>query len=68
MKTRRRTTAMISSDDALTLAINLLRDSAESGRMPSGVVLEPPVVALHEQAADELAALRDQFRTTQPPR
>lgn len=59
---------MISPDDALTLAINLLRDSAECGRMPSGVVLEPLAVALHAQAADELDALRDQFRTAQPPR
>lgn len=56
---------MISPDDALTLAINLLRDSAECGRMPSGVVLDPPVAALHEQAADELDALRNQFRTAQ---
>ena len=52
---------MISPDDALTLAINLLRDSAESGRMPSGIKLEPQVAELHDEAAEELELLRDQF-------
>jgi len=52
---------MISPDDALTLAINLLRDCAESGRMPSGIVLEPQVAELHEEAAEELELLREQF-------
>lgn len=56
---------MISPDDALTLAINLLRDSVESGRMPSGIILERQVVELHEQAAAELESLRGQFRAAQ---
>lgn len=59
---------MISPDDALTLAINLLRDSAECGRMPSGVALQTPEVELHEQAAEELESLHSQFRSAQPGR
>lgn len=54
---------MISPDDALTLAINLLRDSAETRRMPSGIELEAHVAELHEEAAEELELLRDQFRS-----
>ncbi|KAA0997680.1 hypothetical protein FVF58_48045 [Paraburkholderia panacisoli] len=48
---------------ALRAAINLLRDSAESRRMPSGEPLNDAVVQLHLDAADtleeSLADLRD---------
>lgn len=49
--------------DALRLAINALRDCAESNRMPSGVVLDSQAALLHAEAACELeealATLRD---------
>ena len=46
--------------DALRAAVNVLRDSAESGRMPSGESLPPAALAVHVEAADRLAAeLRD---------
>lgn len=48
----------ISNDIALRAAINLLRDSAECGRMPSGEKLPPDAVELHRQAAERLDALR----------
>ncbi len=57
---------MIRTDDALKLAINLLRDSVESGRMPSGITLDAQASEMHEQAADELETLREQFRGMQP--
>jgi hypothetical protein len=48
---------------ALQAAINVLRDSAESRRMPSGEPLEESSVQLHLDAADtldeSLSALRD---------
>lgn len=44
----------ISIADSLRLAINVLRDSAESRRMPSGVELDESVVVLHAVAADTL--------------
>ncbi|WP_277182798.1 hypothetical protein [Caballeronia sp. BR00000012568055] len=48
---------------ALRAAINVLRDSAESRRMPSGVKLDEASENLHFDAADvleeALAALRD---------
>ena len=48
---------------ALRAAINLLRDSAESRKMPSGEPLDDGVVQLHFDAADtleeSLADLRD---------
>ena len=34
------------------LAANLLRDSAEAGRMPSAEKLPPDAAELHRQAAD----------------
>jgi hypothetical protein len=40
--------------DALRLAINVLRDSAESRKMPSGVELDEVTAALHASAADVL--------------
>ena len=48
----------ISNDTALRAAINLLRDSAECSRMPSGEKLPPDAAELHRQAADRLDALR----------
>lgn len=39
---------------ALRLAINLLRDSAESRRMPSGAMLDERSVELHIEAAETL--------------
>lgn len=40
--------------DALRLAINALRDAAESRRMPSGTELDEATVALHAEAAETL--------------
>jgi PAS domain S-box-containing protein len=42
---------------ALRTAINVLRDSIESRRMPSGRPLDPDAVALHEQAGEHLGGL-----------
>ena len=42
--------------DALRLAINLLRDAAESHRMPSGIALDPAGAELHADAAETLEA------------
>lgn len=39
---------------ALRAAINVLRDSAESRKMPSGVPLDEVSVQLHRDAADTL--------------
>ena len=47
--------------DALRLAINALRDSAESHRMPSGVELDEATTALHASAADVLKASLEQL-------
>jgi hypothetical protein len=45
-----------SADDesAFRAAINVLRDTIESRRMPSGLPLEPDAAALHERAAQHL--------------
>ena len=52
---------------ALRAAINLLRDSIETGRMPSGLELAPAAVAAHEAAVVEcerlLASAESQSRT-----
>lgn len=40
--------------DALRLAINTLRDVAESRKMPSGVELDAATAELHGDAADGL--------------
>ena len=42
---------------ALLAAINVLRDSIETGRMPSGLALEPDAVAMHEVAVAECERL-----------
>ncbi|HTC07148.1 MAG TPA: PAS domain-containing protein [Acetobacteraceae bacterium] len=48
----------IDDETALSTAINVLRESVESGRMPSGQKLEPEVAALHAQAIAHLDELR----------
>ncbi|WP_185673660.1 hypothetical protein [Burkholderia stagnalis] len=42
--------------DALHLAINVLRDTAESRKMPSGVELDDATAELHADAAETLEA------------
>jgi len=42
---------------ALLAAINVLRDSIETGRMPSGLALEPAALAMHEDAVAECERL-----------
>lgn len=42
--------------DALRLAINVLRDVAESRKMPSGVGLDQATADLHADAAETLEA------------
>ena len=48
---------------AFRAALNVLRDSIETGRMPSGLALEPEALAMHEAAIEEcellLAAARE---------
>lgn len=49
--------------DALRLAINVLKDAAESRKMPSGIALDQPTADLHADAAEtletSLTALRE---------
>ncbi len=52
----------INQDDLLTLAINVLRDSAECLRMPSGIDLPPAAADLHRLAADWLQSMRNSRR------
>lgn len=52
----------MSPADALRLAINVLRDTAESGRMPSGLVLNEATAELHADAADTLEASLAELR------
>lgn len=42
---------------ALRAAVNVLRDSAESGRMPSGLPLEGAALDMHQRAADQIETL-----------
>jgi hypothetical protein len=48
--------------DALRLAINVLPDSAESRKMPSGVDLDNAAAELHASAADVLDDSLEQLR------
>ncbi len=48
---------MTDDEIAFRAALNILRDSIESGRMPSGLPLEPDAKTLHERAADHLDKL-----------
>ena len=52
----------LTTTDALRLAINVLRDSVESKKMPSGIVIDKATVDLHATAADVLAGSLDQLR------
>lgn len=40
--------------DALRLAINVLKDAAESRQMPSGIELDQATAELHAEAAETL--------------
>jgi hypothetical protein len=48
---------MTETELALRAAINVLRDTIESGRMPSRMKLTPDAAALHERAARHLEAM-----------
>jgi len=48
---------MSMDEAALRAALNVLRDSVESGRMPSGLPLEPAARDMHERAIDRLEPL-----------
>lgn len=52
----------LSVTDALRLAINVLRDVAESRKMPSGVELDDAAAELHASAADVLDESLEQPR------
>jgi len=47
----------LDTEIALRAAVNVLRDSIECGRMPSGLPLAPEAVDLHERAAQHFEAL-----------
>ncbi len=49
---------MSPAEAALLTAIKVLRDSIESGRMPSGLKLEPDAGAMHEQGVRHLELVR----------
>jgi hypothetical protein len=42
---------MTDAEIHIRTAVNLLRDAAESRRYPSGLTMDPDMVALHERAA-----------------
>lgn len=48
--------------DALRLAINTLRDVAESRKLPSGIELDDATADLHASAADVLDESLEQLR------
>ena len=48
---------MSGEEIALRAAINVLRDSIETGRMPSGLALAPHALAMHEAAVAECERL-----------
>jgi hypothetical protein len=48
---------MSMDEAALRAALNVLRDSVESGRMPSGLPLEPAARDMHERAINHLEPL-----------
>ena len=57
---------MTDAEIAFRAAINVLRDSIESGRMPSGLPLRPDAADLHERAARHLEGLLRQVEKPQP--
>ena len=57
----------IALEDAIRAAVNVLRDSAESGRMPSGEALPQEAIAVHLDAADRLQRLQDVLRDPAAP-
>jgi hypothetical protein len=63
---------MTDTEIALRAAINVLRDTIESGRMPSRLKLTPDAAALHERAARHLEAMlqrcqQPRVTTGEPP-
>lgn len=56
---------MTDDEIAFRAAINILRDSIESRRMPSGLPLAPDAADLHERAAEHLESLLR--RIARPP-
>ena len=48
---------MSPDEAAIRAALNVLRDTVESGRMPSGLPLEPAGRDMHERAIDRLEGL-----------
>lgn len=57
---------MTDDEIAFRAALNILRDSIESGRMPSGQTLTPEAKALHQQAADHFEELIRRAGTQRP--
>jgi hypothetical protein len=53
---------------ALRAALNVLRDSVEAGRMPSGLTLEPAARDMHERAIERLEPLLRQVQAGRAPR
>jgi len=51
--------AHILLSDALRLAINVLRDVAESRKMPSGIEVEQAIADLHADSAETLSGSGD---------
>lgn len=58
----------IDLDTALRAAVNILRDSAESGCMPSGEPLPGSATELHREAARHLEELRHELAVLAQPR
>jgi len=53
---------MSRDEAAIRTALNVLRDIVQSGRMPSGLPLEPAVRDMHERAIDHLEELLRQIQ------
>jgi hypothetical protein len=61
--------ATLTDDEiAFRAAINVLRDTLESRRMPSGLLLTPDAAQLHERAARHLEKLVRRAAGAQQPR
>jgi hypothetical protein len=57
--------AMSKDEAALRCAVDLLADSLESGRMPSGLLLEPAAREMHERTLDHFQELLRQVQALQ---